>query len=92
MGISRAYLGILRGIGGTLAGLSPGAKRRLTVDLERKTISCGNLSCGFTIDPVRRQRLLNGWDDIALTESFRDQILAFKAEDRSRHAWTIPSE
>jgi 3-isopropylmalate dehydratase small subunit len=33
--------------------------------------TCGNRSYAFTIDPVRRTRLLEGWDDIALTESYR---------------------
>jgi 3-isopropylmalate/(R)-2-methylmalate dehydratase small subunit len=64
----------------------------VTVDLEQQTISWGNLSCGFSIDPVRRLRLLNGWDDIALTESFRDRISAFKAADRTRRTWAIPSD
>ncbi len=64
----------------------------VTVDLEQQTISCGNHSYGFTIDPVRRLRLLNGWDDIALTESFADRIAAFKAADRSHRRWALPSE
>jgi hypothetical protein len=36
------------------------------------------------IDPVRRTRFLNGWDNITLTESYRDKIAAFKAADRGR--------
>ena len=64
----------------------------VTVDLEQQTISCGNHNYGFTIDPVRRLRLLNGWDDIALTESFSDRIAAFKAADRSHRRWALPSE
>jgi 3-isopropylmalate/(R)-2-methylmalate dehydratase small subunit len=59
----------------------------VTVDLEQMTILCGNRSYSFTIDPVRRLRLLNGWDDLALTESFRDRIAAFKAIDRRRRPW-----
>ena len=62
----------------------------VTVDLEQTTILCGNRSYRFTIDPVRRQRLLNGWDDLALTESFRDRIAAFKARDLSRRPWARP--
>jgi 3-isopropylmalate/(R)-2-methylmalate dehydratase small subunit len=62
----------------------------LTVDLEQQTILCGNRSYMFSIDPVRRRRLLNGWDDIALTESFRGQILAFKTSDRARRPWATP--
>ncbi len=62
----------------------------VTVDLEEQTIVCGNGTYQFTIDPVRRMRLLNGWDDIALTESYRDRIAAFKAEDRAARPWAIP--
>jgi 3-isopropylmalate/(R)-2-methylmalate dehydratase small subunit len=62
----------------------------LTVDLEQQVILCGNRSYTFSIDPVRRMRLLNGWDDIALTESFRSQISAFKTSDRSRRPWAVP--
>jgi 3-isopropylmalate/(R)-2-methylmalate dehydratase small subunit len=62
----------------------------LTVDLEQQTILCGNRTFTFSIDPVRRMRLMNGWDDIALTESFRGQISAFKASDRTRRPWAAP--
>jgi len=62
----------------------------LTVDLEQQTIVCGNKSYRFAIDPVRRMRLLNGWDDIALTESFRDRVAAFKADDAARRPWAVP--
>lgn len=62
----------------------------LTVDLERQTVVCGNKTYGFTIDPVRRMRLLNGWDDTALTESYRDRIAAFKVADRLRRPWATP--
>jgi 3-isopropylmalate/(R)-2-methylmalate dehydratase small subunit len=64
----------------------------VTVDLEQQTIVCGNKLYRFTIDPVRRTRLLNGWDDIALTESFRDRVTAFKAADQERRPWAAPPE
>jgi len=62
----------------------------LTVDLEQQTILCGNRSYGFSIDPVRRKRLLEALDDIALTEAYRERISAFKAGDRSRRPWAAP--
>jgi 3-isopropylmalate/(R)-2-methylmalate dehydratase small subunit len=62
----------------------------LTVDLEQQTIVCGNRTTKFSIDPVRRMRLLNGWDDIALTESYRDRIAAFKSTDHSARDWAVP--
>jgi 3-isopropylmalate/(R)-2-methylmalate dehydratase small subunit len=73
-----------------MAALAQTPELLLTVDLEQQTILCGNRTYAFSIDPVRRVRLLNGWDDIALTQSYRDQIAAFKAADRARRPWTIP--
>jgi 3-isopropylmalate/(R)-2-methylmalate dehydratase small subunit len=63
----------------------------VTVDLEQQTIVCGNQTFKFSIDPVRRMRLLNGWDDIALTENYRARIAAFKADDRVKRPWALPS-
>jgi 3-isopropylmalate/(R)-2-methylmalate dehydratase small subunit len=61
----------------------------LTVDLQEQLVVCGNRTYKFSIDPARRERLLNGWDDIGLTESYRDQIAAFKARNRSERPWTL---
>ena len=62
----------------------------VTVDLEQQTIVCGNRTYQFSIDPVRKMRLLNGWDDIAVTESYRDKIASFKARDQSERPWAVP--
>jgi 3-isopropylmalate/(R)-2-methylmalate dehydratase small subunit len=62
----------------------------VTVDLESQGIACDGRSYRFSIDPVRRMRLLNGWDDIALTESYRGRITAFKAGVREQRPWTFP--
>lgn len=62
----------------------------VAIDLEQQTILRGNRSFSFTIDPVSRNQLLNGWDDIDLTRSHRDRIAAFKAADRQRRPWAMP--
>jgi 3-isopropylmalate/(R)-2-methylmalate dehydratase small subunit len=62
----------------------------VTVDLEQQTIARGNRTLAFTIDPVSRNQLLNGWDDVDLTESFRQRIAAFKTADRNRRPWAQP--
>jgi 3-isopropylmalate/(R)-2-methylmalate dehydratase small subunit len=62
----------------------------VTVDLKKQTISCGGHAVPFLIDPVRRARLLNGWEDIDLTQSYRDKIAEFKATDRLRRPWAWP--
>jgi 3-isopropylmalate/(R)-2-methylmalate dehydratase small subunit len=73
-----------------MAALARTPELPLTVDLERQTIVCGNRTYPFTIDPVRRMRLLNGWDEIALTQNFTDRIAAFKAKDRAVRPWAVP--
>jgi len=75
-----------------MAALTRTPELPVTIDLEQQTIVCGNRSYAFTIDPVRRQRLLEGWDDIALTESYRDRIAAFKARDRNARPWAAPAK
>jgi len=62
----------------------------VTVDLEQQTILCGNRTYKFRIDPIRRMRLLNGWDDLSLTENYRERISAFKADDKIKRPWAMP--
>jgi 3-isopropylmalate/(R)-2-methylmalate dehydratase small subunit len=73
-----------------MAALQRTPQLPITVDLEEQTILCGNRTYKFSIDPVSRMRLLNGWDDLALTENYRDRISAFKASDRKARPWAIP--
>jgi 3-isopropylmalate/(R)-2-methylmalate dehydratase small subunit len=63
---------------------------RAEVDLEEQTIKSGNYVVPFTIDPARKMRLLNGWDDLDLTAQYKSQIDAFAAKDRSERPWAVP--
>jgi 3-isopropylmalate/(R)-2-methylmalate dehydratase small subunit len=52
-----------------------------TVDLEAQTVTLpSGRAVGFEIDAGLRERLLNGWDDIALTERREDEIARYEAE------------
>lgn len=73
-----------------IAALAHEPALSVSVDLEAKSITCGALYCGFAIDPARQTRLLNGWDDIDVTASFREQIGAFKANNLKQRLWTVP--
>src|SRR5665213_1509574 len=68
--------------GALLAALARAPASAVTVDLESQSIACGEWRCEFTIDSARRTRLLNGWDDFDVTDSFREQIATFEAADR----------
>jgi len=60
------------------------------VDLEELTIRSGNYVVPFTIDPARRTRLLNGWDDLDLTLQHAKEIEAFAVKDRTLRPWAVP--
>ena len=57
---------------------------QVTVDLEQRTVTAGELVVGFEVDDYTRWRLLEGLDDISLTLRHDDAIAEF--EDR-RPAW-----
>ena len=77
-------------LGELTAAVAADPERPVTVDLERQIIACGNREYAFSIDPVSRNQLVNGWDDIDLTESYRTRIATFLAKDRVRRPWAVP--
>lgn len=62
----------------------------ITVNLESQTISAADTVFKFEIDPVWRLKLLNGWDDIALTASHSDEITAFSKKYSILYPWKQP--
>lgn len=73
------------------AAIAANPDRSVTVDLERQIIDCRNREYAFSVDPVSRNQLINGWDDIDLTESYRARISVFVAEDGVRRPWAVPA-
>jgi 3-isopropylmalate/(R)-2-methylmalate dehydratase small subunit len=57
---------------------------RVTVDLQSKQVTYGDVTVPFEIDDYVRWRLLEGLDDVGLTERNLDDIEAFEA---TRPAW-----
>ncbi|WP_158818790.1 3-isopropylmalate dehydratase small subunit [Methylocapsa sp. S129] len=70
-----------------LASPSATEGRAIRVDLAAQTIIAGNLVVLFTIDPVWKTQLLNGWDDIDLTMAERPAIDRFRAQDLRARPW-----
>jgi 3-isopropylmalate/(R)-2-methylmalate dehydratase small subunit len=64
--------------------------QEMSVDLEQQTIGCANHTCAFKIDPISRNQLLNGWDDVDVTDSYREQIVGFKSKDKIARPWATP--
>jgi len=54
------------------------AAATLTVDLVAQTVTHQGRAIPFEIDPYRKQCLLEGWDDIALTLLHDDDIAAYE--------------
>ncbi|WP_415854616.1 3-isopropylmalate dehydratase small subunit [Sinomonas sp. G460-2] len=64
---------------------------QITVDLESKTVTCGNLVAPFEIDDYTRWRLLEGLDDIGLTLQHEPEIAAYEAARPSFKPTTLPA-
>jgi len=61
---------------------------QLTIDLGAQTVtSAGGDTWRFEIDDFRRQRLLNGWDDIGLTLRHAELIRAYETRRLERFPW-----
>ena len=54
------------------------------VEFFAQTIVAGNLVVSFTIDPVWKTQLLNGWDDVDLTLAEQARIDRFRAKTPRR--------
>jgi len=65
-----------------------GANAVISIDLEKQEIrgpDGGMIK--FEIDPFRKQVLLNGWDDIALTLRAEDKITTFEKSQHTQAPW-----
>lgn len=63
----------------------------MTVDLAAQRITVGALQLAFHIKPNWKAKLLNGWDDIALTLSLKPEIEHFRQQRMQTHYWLFPS-
>jgi 3-isopropylmalate/(R)-2-methylmalate dehydratase small subunit len=75
-------------VDGLMADAEKGANAVMTVDLEAQTITRPDGgSVRFDIDPFRKHCLLNGLDDIGLTEEKRAAIDDYEARARKARPW-----
>lgn len=64
----------------------------VTVDLRDCTIHADGRRIAFEINPVKREKLLNGWEDVDLTLSRKKNIDAFAERDLHRRPWLVPAQ
>jgi 3-isopropylmalate/(R)-2-methylmalate dehydratase small subunit len=63
------------------------AGQKIAVDLPGQTVTAGNHSFAFDIDPFRKHCLMNGLDDIGLTMEKLDAIGAFESRQKTTAPW-----
>jgi 3-isopropylmalate/(R)-2-methylmalate dehydratase small subunit len=61
-----------------------------TIDLEAQCITLKGQTFPFEIKPHWKVKLLNGWDDIALTLSHSADIQRFRAQRQNQLPWLFP--
>jgi len=60
----------------------------IEIDLEKQVVTRGNkFSFPFEVEPFRKHCLLNGLDDIGLTEVKATKISAFEDNDKNKRPW-----
>jgi 3-isopropylmalate/(R)-2-methylmalate dehydratase small subunit len=75
---------------GRVDSLLSGGQVHMTVDLEAGMIDDGKTTDSLTLDPVRTQKLMNGWDDIDLTQAHSATIARFARTRRRDAPWVWP--
>lgn len=73
-----------------LRSVSRPAGNRLSVDLERQVITCGDQTVAFEIDAPRREALLSGLDAIGTTLARAEEIRDFEGRHFRRNPWLAP--
>lgn len=62
----------------------------IRVDLVAQTVTAGNRVFSFTVRADWKTRLVNGWDDIDITQSYGDAIAEFLERDAVERPWAQP--
>jgi len=73
-----------------IAALSRGETTEVEIDLAAQTIRCGDVAMHFAIDPVWKEQLIHGWDEIDLTLNASAAIESFWAREKVARPWASP--
>ena len=57
------------------------------IDLPEQIIKAGNHSINFEIEEFRKERLLQGLDDIGITLGYQDKINAYEQDKKNKKPW-----
>ena len=62
-------------------------KEEISVDLNEQKVKFGNNEINFEIDDFKKECLLNGYDDIALSLNHKSKIQSFENKIKSERPW-----
>ena len=68
-----------------------GRQAQLNINIRSRTISFDDQTVTFTLNDASAQKLLNGWDDIDLTQHHLSAIAAYRARRAQMQPWVFPA-
>ncbi|QUJ78302.1 3-isopropylmalate dehydratase small subunit [Sulfitobacter albidus] len=74
-----------------LQSVLAGGRAEARVDLAAGTAVIAGQEVAFDLDPVWREKLMNGWDDIDLTAQHDAEISEFAAARVAAYPWAVPA-
>ena len=64
-----------------------GSQLEFNIDLPNQSIQVGNHSINFDIEDHRKERLLQGLDDIGITLSYKEDISSYESNKKTQKPW-----
>jgi len=61
------------------------------IDLDTCQLRLGSFECVFTLDETWRLKLINGWDDIDMTQQYRSSIEIYRERSCDVTPWAWPA-
>ena len=64
-----------------------GSQLEFNIDLPNQSIQAGNHSINFEIEDHRKERLLQGLDDIGITLGYKEDISSYESDKKTQKPW-----
>ena len=64
-----------------------GSQLEFNIDLPNQSIQVGNHSINFEIEDHRKERLLQGLDDIGITLGYKEDISSYETDKKNKKPW-----
>ena len=64
-----------------------GSQLEFNIDLPNQSIQVGNHSINFEIEDHRKERLLQGLDDIGITLGYKEDINSYESDKKTQKPW-----